>query len=127
VTRRRGDGGQAAVELALVLPFVCLLLLALVQIGLVVHSQLLVVHAAREGVRAAAVDPHPGAAGIAIAASTPLDLARLDGDVDERPDGRVEVVVTYDMPTDVPLVGALIGDIELSASAVMRVEHDGSG
>ena len=48
---RREDGGQAAVELALVLPMVCTLLLAVVQVALVVHAQLLVVHAAREGAR----------------------------------------------------------------------------
>ena len=126
MTQAREDDGQAAVELALVLPFVCVTLLALVQIGLVVHTQLLVVHAAREGARAAAVDPHPGAPAIAVASSAPLDLSRLDVDVDARPDGRVEVEVTYSMPTDVPLVGPLVGDVELSASAVMRVEHQGA-
>ena len=40
-------------------------------------------------------------------------------------DGRVRVEVHYEMPTDVPIVGELIGDIDLSASAVMRIEHDG--
>lgn len=127
MTREREDGGQAAVELALVLPFVCLVLLALLQIGLVVHTQLLVVHAAREGARAAAVDPHPGAPTVAVVASAPLDPSRLALDADPRPDGRVEVEVTYTMPTDVPLVGALIGDVEMSSSAVMRIEHDSSG
>ena len=125
MTRRRGDGGQAAVELALVLPFVCLTLLALVQIGLVVHTQLVVTHAAREGVRAAAVDPHPSAAHVAIVSSTTLDPLRTEVDVSPRGDERVRVEVTYSMPTDVPLVGALIGDVDLSAAAVMRVEHDG--
>ncbi len=47
MTRGSRDEGQAAVELARVLPLVALVLLALVQAGLVVRDQILVVHAAR--------------------------------------------------------------------------------
>ena len=53
---RKGSEGQAAVELALALPLVALLLLALVQLGFLVRDQVLVVHAAREGVRSSATD-----------------------------------------------------------------------
>ena len=56
MTRLHGERGQATVEAALVLPLVALLLLAVVQIGLLVRTELLVTHAAREAVRAAAVD-----------------------------------------------------------------------
>ena len=119
--RVRKDGGQATVELALVLPFVCLLVLAVVQVGLVVHAHLLVVHGAREGARAAAVDPHPLAAQVAVVAGVPLDPDDLD--VEVSPAGeRVEVRVGYRFRTDVPLIGALIGDVELSSRAVMRRE-----
>lgn len=119
--RVRGDGGQATVELALVLPFVCLVLLALVQVGLVVHAHLLVVHAAREGARAAAVDEHPLAAQVAVVAGTPLDRDQVS--VDTRHAGeRVEVEVRYRYEPDLPLIGALLGDINLSASATMRRE-----
>ena len=45
---------QATVELALVLPVVATLLLAVVQVGLVVRDQIRVTHAAREAARAAA-------------------------------------------------------------------------
>ena len=126
MTRRRTEEGQATVELALVLPFVCILLLLVVQVGLVVHSHLVVVHAAREGVRAAAVDPDPQAALAAVIGGTPLPPDDVEVVVTDAGHGRVRVDVTYDMPTDVPLVGGLIGDIRLSASATMRVEHDGS-
>ena len=122
---RREDGGQAAVELALVLPMVCTLLLAVVQVALVVHAQLLVVHAAREGARAASVDPSPGAAIAAVVGGTPLDADRTEVEVDDPGGGRVRVEVRYSMPTDVPLVGAVLDDLELTATAVMRVEHDG--
>ncbi|MGY6499887.1 MAG: TadE/TadG family type IV pilus assembly protein [Acidimicrobiales bacterium] len=120
--RTREDGGQATVELALVLPLVCLMMLAIVQVGLVIHAHLLVVHAAREGVRAAAVDTHPLAAHVAVVAGAPLDPDRLDVEVSDAGDGRVRVEVRYRYETSVPLVGALFGDVDLSAVAVMRRE-----
>jgi Flp pilus assembly protein TadG len=123
VRHRRGDGGQATVELALVLPLVCLLLLALVQVGLVVHAHLLVVHAAREGARAAAVDPHPSAARAAVTAGVPLDHDRVDVTTRDAGGERVQVQVRYRYSTDVPLVGALFGDVDLTATATMRREH----
>ena len=39
----RRDGGQAAVELALCLPFVCLLVLGLVQVAIIVRDRIAVV------------------------------------------------------------------------------------
>lgn len=125
MTRRAGrDGGQAAVELALVLPLVALLLLLVVQVGLVVRAQVLVIHGAREGARAAAVDPAEGAAREAVLAGTDLDAARLEVEVTGRdgPGSRVSVEVRYHVPTDVPLVGALVGDVTLTGRASMRVE-----
>jgi Flp pilus assembly protein TadG len=124
-TRRRGSEGQAAVELALALPLVAVLLLALVQLGLLVRDQVLVVHAAREGVRQAAVDAASDAARRAATASSGLKADRLDVSVSGRgaPGSRVRVTVHYRAPTDVPLVGAALGDIDMAASATMRVER----
>ena len=53
--RAGADRGQSTVEFALVLPLVVMVLLLVVQVGLVVRDQVLVVHAAREAARAAAV------------------------------------------------------------------------
>src|SRR5918995_3019013 len=58
----RPGAGQATVELALVLPLVAVLLLSIVQAAVLARDQILVTHAAREAVRAAAVDPDPAAA-----------------------------------------------------------------
>jgi Flp pilus assembly protein TadG len=123
MTRRREDGGQATVELALVLPLVCLLLLVLVQVGLVVHAHLVVVHAAREGARAAAVDPHPAAAHLAVVRGAPLAVEQVQVSTSDAGGDMVTVEVRYRYSTDVPLVGALVGDIDLSARATMRKEH----
>jgi len=123
---RRGprDQGQASVELALLLPVLALVALALIQVGLLVRAQLLVTHAAREGARAAAVDEHPDAARTAAVASTPLDPGRLEVHASGRagPGSRVRVEVRYRAPLDVPLVGAFIDDRTLTAAATMRVE-----
>jgi Flp pilus assembly protein TadG len=63
--RRRagGEAGQAAVEFALVVPFICLLVLALVDFGKGVNYWLDANHLANEGAREAAVlgnQPEPG-------------------------------------------------------------------
>ena len=124
-TRSRGDGGQTTVELALALPVVAVVALGLLQVGLVVRDQILVTHAAREAVRAAAVSDDPAAPQAAAErGATGLDPARLRVAVVQReePGGSVEVRVTYRAATELPLVGPLVGDADLQASAVMRVE-----
>jgi Flp pilus assembly protein TadG len=121
---RQRDGGQATVELALLLPVVAVLLLAVLQVGLVGRDVVLVTHAAREAARAAAVDDDPDAPARAAAASSGLDPHRLQVTTTGR-DGagsRVTVEVAYRVPTAVPLVGALVGDKLVTSVARMRVE-----
>lgn len=123
------ERGQATVELVLVLPVVVVALLLVVQVGLIARAQVLVVNAAREGARAAAVDG-PGAAHAAAVASPGMSSGRAavtaareagsTGDL-------VRVGVRYRVPTDVPLVGSLVGDPTLSAEVVMRVEDPSDG
>ena len=123
--RGRGDEGQASVELALALPLVVLLLLTVVQLGLVVRDQILVVHAAREAVREAAVDPSPDAPRRAALAGSTLAGDRVTVNSTGRGGvgSRVRVEVAYRAPTAMPLVGAALGDLTLRASATMRVER----
>lgn len=123
--RRRGDGGQASVELALVLPLVIVVLLAVVQVALIVRDQILVVHAAREAAREAAVDPAADAPARAARDSSTLAGSRLTVTSSGRgaAGSRVRVDVAYRAPTEVPVVGAALGDVTLRASATMRVER----
>ena len=118
------EGGQASVEAALVLPLVITMILAVVQVGLVVRAEVLVTHAAREAARAAAVNADPQAAVSAAKLATTLDGERMTVAIRGRdgPGSRVQVEVTYSLPTDVPLVGSLLGDVTLHAEATMRVE-----
>ncbi len=118
------DSGQSSVELALVLPVVVLLLLAVLQVGLVARDVVLVTHASREAARAAAVDGAPGAARRAAVMSSGLRSDRLRVRVAGRsgPGSRVRVEIAYSAPTNVPIIGALLGDRAIRSSATMRVE-----
>lgn len=122
---KRTPRGQATVELALLLPLVVLLLTALLQAGLVVRDQILLTHAAREAVRAAALDPDAEAIARAAERSGPLAADRMDMSIAGRdgPGSQVTVKLSYRTPTNMVLVGPLIGDVTLRASASMRVER----
>jgi Flp pilus assembly protein TadG len=118
--RTQRDCGQAAVEFAIALPVVAVLVLGIVQLVVVVRDQLAVELAAREAARAASVSasPQASAARAADEATTlrPLAVAaHVDSD-------RVSVSVAYVSATDVPLVGAFIADITVTAEVTMRRE-----
>lgn len=115
------EQGQATIELALVLPFLLVAGLTLVQGALVVSDQLAVVHAAREAVRAASVDPDPKAPGVAAEAVLPGAVVSTG----KRPPigSPIVVEVGYTSRTVLPVIGPLLPDPRLSARAVMRVEQ----
>ena len=121
VVVRRSDRGQAAVELALVLPVLLLFLIALLQTALVGRDQVLVQDAARAAVREASVGG---------SVERIRDAARRtlgDADVEVRRTGGVgdpvTVFVHYRDHTDLPLVGPLYPDVVLHATATMRAER----
>lgn len=120
----RGQGGQAAVEVALVLPLVALLLLLVAQAALVVRDQVLVVHAAREAARAAAVDPAPGAPRKAALAAAALEPTRLDVRVGpgRQPGRPVTVTVSYRTAPFAPMISGLLPDLVVRGRASMRRE-----
>jgi Flp pilus assembly protein TadG len=72
--RVQGDRGAAAVEAALILPVLLLLVCGVVDLGRALHAQLTVTAAAREGARAAVLNANPTGRANATAAS-------LDGGV----------------------------------------------
>lgn len=105
------------------LPLVVLALLLVIQVGLVVRAQVVLVDAAREGARAAAVEGTAAAAAAAARASPGLDPARMQVQARVGVPGSVaRVEVRYRVRTDVPLVGTLVGDVALHAAVAMRVE-----
>lgn len=119
--RRRAADGQAAVELALVLPVLLAVGVLLAEAGLVVKDYVLVAHAAREAVRAAVVDPTAAAAGQAARDTVGLVPARLAIEVRRRA-ALVTVIVSYRRVLYVPFTRRKIREIPLSVQVTGHVE-----
>ncbi len=114
--------GQATVEFALLLPVAVVALLVIAQIGLVVRTRVMLTHAAREGVRVAAVGGSDAEVTAAVADAGSLDPAQLTVAV-TRDASVVRVLLVYEMQTDVSVVGAILNDPEMSSVAVMYREQ----
>jgi Flp pilus assembly protein TadG len=119
------DRGQATVELALCLPLVGILAAALLQVGVVIADQTRLWHGAREAARQAVVDPDPAkitqraeSSGLApvLVAVRPQPAYRSQG----RP---LTVSVRYRPRSIIPLLHPLLANLELRASATMRIEQ----
>lgn len=122
---RSREDGQATLELALCLPVLALVFAGLVEVSLVAVDQVRVAHAAREGARASAVDPDPGAARAAADASglQGIEVAVEPG-AEERSPGRPTTVrVAYPYRSRVPVVGDVFDRLVLEADATMRIER----
>jgi hypothetical protein len=105
------------------MPLVVVFVLGVLQVALVARDQLALELAAREAARAASVsaDPVGAANGAAHRVTTldPIDVTvSVEGDV-------VRVTVGYTNPTDVAIVGAVIADVDLTATAVMAFDPPG--
>ena len=114
------DHGQAVVELALCLPVLFIFLLGIVQLVVIVRDQLAVQLAAREAARAAAVAA-PSAASAESAAHRAVTLRPLNVATNSS-DATVTVMVSHVTATDVPLIGALLPDVTVTATATMAME-----
>ena len=115
----RRDEGQAAVEFALAIPIVVVLVLGVVQVLVVGSRQLALEHLARTGARAASVAADPSAAARAEIESVSEQQVSVEVDVSAQ---TVTVVVRYTDPTSVPVIGHAIGPVELTASVTMARE-----
>jgi len=117
----RSEHGQAGVELALVLPVLVFLLLALVQTALVARDEVLLQDAARAAVREASVGASPGR--VRDAARRSLGGVTVEVDRQGGVGDPVVVVASYEDHTNLPLIGPLFPDVELRARATMRAEQ----
>lgn len=118
-----GERGSVAIEFALVVPVVLLVLLAAVEVAVAARVQLEVVHAAREGAREAAASPDPAQAVAAVQAALgpAAASARISVHRAHVVGGAAEVEVW--LPHE--LGGSLFTGptITLRGRAVMRVEQ----
>lgn len=120
--------GQGMVELALTLPILILLVAGMMEFGQVIHQQLVVTEAAREGARAAAVgDSDTVIANVVRSAASTIDRGNLQ--VNISPGVRVRgnaVTVTVSNPVQIitPLISSFFpaNPFIVQATAIMRVE-----
>jgi Flp pilus assembly protein TadG len=128
----RSEQGQAAVEFALVVPVLLLLLLGIVQGGIVFHNYLTVTDAARAAARQAIEARVSGVTKndvqqAAWDAAPDLNHATL-GVVTDDPDspdfsqGGTQVVVTVTYPYSINLLGMVVASGNLTSQMVGRLE-----
>lgn len=122
---RFDEKGQSTLELALCLPIVVLLVVAIVQVGIIVVDQTRVWHAAREAVRVAAVDDDLD--NIKDAAShaglEPLDLKVTPAPFLRRRGEPVSVSVSYRPPSAIGLIASVVSRVQLTSEATMSIEE----
>ena len=133
--RRGGDRGAAAVEFALVLPFLLLLVFGLVDFGRAYNAKVTLTHAAREGARMLAVDATVADLESALAGTGGRDIAPgVAATVDPATsactatsdDATVVLASDFSYLTPLPGLAVLFGgegwdnDVTLTARAVMR-------
>lgn len=125
--RTRGDRGAVAVEFAILLPVLLLILLGIVDFGRWYNAKVSLTQAAREGARLEALGNYDqarteGAAGGLDGASASVYTA-CPGD-----DAIVDVTYTFTFATPIGAIGALFGGggygdpVVLSARGVMPCE-----
>lgn len=115
-TRHSGsEDGAAAVEFALVLPVLLLLILGLIEFSLIFNTQISLTNAAREGARVMAIQNSPALARTAaINAAVSVNPAVTGGDIAITPancaaGGTVTVTINYDADMITGFLGDTIG------------------
>jgi len=130
VRRSRSDeAGQTAVEFALILPILAVLLIGIVEFGVVFHDYVTVTDASRVGARKAAVSRLGGDLGASAEAAAENAAESLNGNgltVDctssnwSTPGSDVSCTVSY--PYSINLVGWVVANGTLSSTTTERLE-----
>ena len=120
---RGRERGAAAVEFALVLPILIMLVFGIIEFGRGYHAKVELTGAVREGARALALGKTTGeAAAATIDAAPGLSLTASNISTVSCPaggaDGTARVTATYGVPYNIPLVSE--GTFDISVTGVMR-------
>ena len=131
---RYRENGAAAVELAVVLPVLILILLGIIQFGFILNGQITLTHAAREGARLAVINgDNDQAVKQRVKDSSVALLLKLNEVVIDRPSNTdnendrdwIKVTVSGSVSLIVPLPDKILegGSIKLSSESIMRAEY----
>ena len=119
---QQNERGSAAVEFAIVLPVLLMLVMGIIEFGHAYNAQLTLTQAAREGVRVMAISNDPAKARSATKmAATSLFSSITDGHVVISPAActpgtQASVTITYPLST----ITGLVSPITLTGKGVMR-------
>jgi Flp pilus assembly protein TadG len=126
VSRRHNDRGAAAVEFALVLPLLMLLVFGIAEFGRAYHIQTTLSNAARDGVRVMALQNDPAAARATVQASAST-LSVTPSQISVTPTscaatattsaGTATVTISYRMDF---LTGMFGAELDLTGKGTMR-------
>ena len=123
------EKGQAAAELALVLPVLLLILFGCIDLGRVFASWMTLTNAAREGARFGSMHPLdvPGIRNAALAEATAGGLTGVSVAVSTAGSGTGDPSITVDTAGTVKLVTPIPGTrvVTMQASATMVVMNEG--
>lgn len=131
--KRRRESGQSAVELALTLPLLLLLICGMLELGWLASTRLVLDNITREGVRAGIVATSASANTSDVIArinemkpdymTEPVDVTVSYSNSSHFRDGDITVVTTYDLPTLTPLTAFLAEDgaFHLRAECTMKM------
>jgi len=127
----RAERGQTAVEFALVLPLLLVLLLGIIQFGVAFSHYVTLTDAARVGARKAitvrvdGTTPYDATKAVRDAAGG-LDQSQLQVNVDDpswtTSGSQITVTATYPYKIDIPLLGLSVVSGTLTAKAEERLE-----
>lgn len=133
----RGTRGQTLVEFALILPIFILMLVGISDLGRAVYAYNTISNAAREAVRMGIVDQNVGKLQAEVVKAS-VSLGAVPGDVDVAfltPDLSgtcaspvnigcvVEITVHYQYNAATPIIGNLVGTIDMSSTTRQPVER----
>lgn len=113
--------GASAVEFALLLPVLILLIVGIFQFGLAYNNYLDITHAAREGARMASVNKYDEAAIRAKAYPVVPDSVSVSYPAGNSHGNDVIVTIVYNRTIEIPFWGKVT--VPLRSSAGMRIEY----
>lgn len=123
----RRNEGQAAVEMALILPILVVLVLAIAQFGIAFNNYLTLTDAARAGARKAAVSRFVGDGGASAYALVMTDASGVPGasatvTSDNWNVPGSDVVVTATAPYSINILGWTVKSGDLTSTTTERLE-----